>query len=212
MRTVSCVGERSHIFQTPSVGQRFRAGQGKAVMHTLPECNGHGICNSPNWYSEKTLTTNCQFLGHSPISASDLPINDTSSRTLCRFAFGPRLVCEKCTRPEGFLREFRRAMASRAAIFPTDHLLSGPPPFGTFSAHRPGHDIAKHAIRRHRLADAELAYRRMNTFQANNHWRKVSTMAFGTDKKPARELSDGLKSTCKRTAWDQRHSAWEAAY
>jgi hypothetical protein len=128
MRTVSCVGERSHIFQTPSVGQRFRAGQGKAVMHTLPECNGHGICNSPNWYSEKTLTTNCQFLGHSPISASDLPINDTSSRTLCRFAFGPRLVCEKCTRPEGFLRELLRALAARVTTLPTafhqsSHLL-----------------------------------------------------------------------------------------
>jgi hypothetical protein len=56
-----------------------------------------------------------------------------------------------CARTEWFLREFRRAMANRAAIFPTDHLVSGPPLFGTLSAHRPGHDIATHAIRRHRL-------------------------------------------------------------
>ena len=73
---------------------------------------------------------------------------------LSRFAFGLHFVCEMCARPEGFVREFRRAMASLAAIFPTDHLLSGPPLFGTLSAHRPGHDIAKHAIRRHGLADA----------------------------------------------------------
>lgn len=59
-----------------------------------------------------------------------------------------------CARTEWFLREFRRAMASRAAIFPTDHLLSGPPLFGTLFAHRPGHDIAKHAIRRPGLAHA----------------------------------------------------------
>lgn len=71
-----------------------------------------------------------------------------------RFAVGLHFVCEMCARPEGFVREFRRAMASLAAIFPTDHLLSGPPLFGTLSAHRPGHDVAKHAIRRHGLADA----------------------------------------------------------
>ena len=58
-----------------------------------------------------------------------------------------------CARTEWFLREFRRAMAS-PDNFPTDHLLSGPPLFGTLSAHGPGHDIAKPAVRRHGLADA----------------------------------------------------------
>ena len=64
-----------------------------------------------------------------------------------------------CARTEWFLREFRRAMAGRAAIFPTDYLLNGPPLFGTLFAHRPGHDIAKHAIRRHGLAHAGSATR-----------------------------------------------------
>ena len=73
---------------------------------------------------------------------------------LSRFAFRLHFVCEMCARPEGFVRGFRGAMASRATIFGTDHLPSGPPLFGTVSAHRPGHDFAKHAIRRHGLADA----------------------------------------------------------
>jgi len=81
-----------------------------------------------------------------------------------------------------FLREFRRAMASRAASFPTGHLLSGPPLFGTLSAQRPGNDIAKHIIRRHGRADAGSAYRfvwsgwllqKSGAYQRTNRWGQL---------------------------------------
>ncbi len=77
-----------------------------------------------------------------------------ASGTLRRFAFGLRFVCEMCARSERLVSELCRAEAGQAATFPIDRLLSGPPLFGTLSAHRPGHDIAKHTIRRYGQADA----------------------------------------------------------
>ena len=52
--------------------------------------------------------------------------NDISSRTLRRFAFGLRFVCEMCARPEGFVREFFQAVTGRAANFATAFRQSFP--------------------------------------------------------------------------------------
>ena len=52
--------------------------------------------------------------------------NDISSRTLRRFAFGLRFVCEMCARPEGFVREFCQTVPGRAANFPTAFRQSFP--------------------------------------------------------------------------------------
>jgi hypothetical protein len=76
-------------------------------------------------------------------------------------------------------------MASLAAIFPTDHLLSGPPLFGTLSAHRPGHDVAKYAIRRHGLADAGSAKRNIlvwtTAIQGLNSWETEKYVGGGKE-------------------------------
>ncbi len=84
-------------------------------------------------------------------TVTDWPINNIFPERCVDSPLDCAFVYQMCARTEWFLREFRRAKASLAAIFPTDHLLSGSLLFGTLSAHRPGHDIAKHAIRRHGL-------------------------------------------------------------
>jgi len=115
---------------------------------------------------------------------------------ICLWTFGLHLVCEMCARTEWFLSESRRAMASRGATYGIDHLPSGPPLLGTLSAHRPGHDIAKHAIIRPGLADAGSAYRvtRGRSLKSNKAARCLVPSAFpGT--------SSGLRAHCQSREW-----------